>query len=107
MAINVPRGTIDHVVEEIKGALAAYEREHPKAKIDLYRQNSASVRVRIIDALFAKMSKRERNDYVWGYFEDLTEDAQGDISMLVLLSPPEVKKDFANIEFEDPVPSSL
>jgi hypothetical protein len=107
MPVNIPRGKIDPVVEEIKNALAVYESDHPNAKIDLYRQNSASIRVRIIDPFFAKMSRRERNDYVWRYFDNISEDAQGEISMLIPLAPSEVKKDFANLEFDDPVPSML
>jgi len=87
--------------------LSSYELKHPDAKIDLYRQNSASVRIRIIDDCFAGMSRRDRNDYAWTYFDNLSEDAQGEISLLLLLTPAEVEKDFANIEFEDPVPSML
>ena len=37
--------------------LCSYEKDHPKAKIDLYRQNSASVRIRIIDSAFRGMSQ--------------------------------------------------
>lgn len=107
MSIKIARGRTDTIIDEIKNALASFETDHPKAEIDLYRQNTASVRIRIIDPDFAGMSRSERNDYVWNYFDDLTEDAQGDISMLVLLTPPEVKKDFANVEFEDPVSSRL
>ena len=53
------------------------------------------------------MSKADRNDSVWKYFEPLSDESQGDISMLVLLTPSEVKKSIANLEFEDPVPSML
>ncbi len=49
MPINVIRGKSDPVIDEIKGVLSSYEKDHPGAKIDLYRQNTASVRVRIID----------------------------------------------------------
>ena len=43
---------------------------------------------------------------MWNYFDSLSDEIQSDISMLVLLTPSEVKKSFANMEFEDPVPST-
>ena len=107
MPIKLTRGKPDAITDEIKQVLTAYEKDHPKAKIDMYRQNSASVRIRIIDSDFDGMSKRERNDLIWKYLEPLSEDSQGDLSMLVLLTPSEVKTSLANMEFEDPVPSML
>jgi len=53
------------------------------------------------------MSKKERNDLVWDYLDTLADEAQGDISMLVLLDPSEREKSFSNLEYEDPVPSIL
>jgi hypothetical protein len=47
----------------------------------------------------------ERNDRVWKYLDGLSDDEQGDISMLVLLTPGETSRSPANLEFEDPVPS--
>jgi hypothetical protein len=107
MEIRIARGKTDGVIEEVKKALSSYQDEHPGASIDLYRQNSASVRVRIIDPDLKGMSKKERNDLVWKYLDSLSDDAQGDISMLVLITPPEVEKSMSNLEFEDPVPSGL
>jgi len=107
MSINIARGKTDEIVEEIRRVLSSYEKDHPGAKIDLYRQNSASVRIRIIDPDFSEMSKKRRNDLVWKSLDPLSDDAQGDISMLVLLTPSEVRGSFANMEFEDPVPSRL
>jgi stress-induced morphogen len=106
MAVEV-RGTRDEIVDQIEEVLEAYQKDHQQAKIAMYRQNSASVRIRIIDPDFGGMSKADRNDYVWNYLDRLSDDTQGDISMLVLLTPSEVKKSHANMEFEDPVPSML
>jgi hypothetical protein len=66
-----------------------------------------SVRVRIIDPSFDGKTKPERNDIVWNYLTELSDDEQSDISMLLLLTPSETKHSFANFEFEDPVPSKL
>ena len=107
MTINISRGTTDEILEEIRTVLISYLRDHPSAMIDLYRHNSASVRVRIIDPDFSAMSRKDRNNLVWKYLDPISDDAQADISMLVLLAPKEVEKSMGNLEFEDPVPSGL
>src|SRR4051794_33343240 len=107
MAINVPRGNCDEVVNTIKSLLRKYEKDHPKAKIDVYRQDPFSVRIRIVDPDFARQEKSERHRLVWSYLDRLPDEAQSDISMLLLLTPREKKMSFANMEFDDPVPSKL
>ena len=105
MSINIPRGTSDDVIEQICAGLRAYEADHPQAKIDLYRQNAVSVRVRIIDPDFAGQDKSERIRRAWKYLDPVPEEVVGDISTFILLTPDEVARSFANFEFEDPVPS--
>jgi hypothetical protein len=107
MEIKIARGATDDILEEIKKVLSSYQKDHSAAMIDLYRQNSASVRVRIVDPDLGGLSKRERNDLVWKYLDPLSDRSQADISMLVLLTPGETGKSMANLEFEDPVPSML
>jgi hypothetical protein len=107
MAINIPRGNSDEVIDKIIDALRGYEADHKRAQIDLYRQNSVSVRVRIIDPDFARLGKPQRSQQVWRYLEHLPEEIQSDISTVLLLTPDETKKSFANFEFDDPVPSKL
>jgi stress-induced morphogen len=107
MAIDVPRGHSDVTIKKIIAALENYEHDHADARITLYRQNPVSVRVRIIDPSFAGKGKPERNQLAWNYLNELSEDVQSDISMLLLLTPDETKKSFANFEFDDPVPSKL
>lgn len=107
MAINIPRGESDAVIEQIVAALHSYEADHPQARIDLYRQNPVSVRVRIIDPDFAGYGKPERSQQAWRYLGGLSEEAQSDISTVLLLTPEETTLSFANLEFEDPIPSKL
>lgn len=107
MAIDIPRGTSDAIIERIIEALQAYETDHPDAQIDIYRQNPVSVRVRIIDPVFAGKTKVERSKKVWLYLNSLPDDVQSDLSTLILLAPEETKMSFANFEFDDPIPSSL
>jgi stress-induced morphogen len=107
MGIKVTRGNSDEIIDRIMAALRLYLDHHPHAEIDLYRQNSVSVRVRIIDSAFLGMSRPDRSDKVWKYFEGLAEDDQSEISSLILLAPDEAAESFANFEFEHPVPSGL
>ncbi|MGC8638380.1 MAG: hypothetical protein ACP5XB_00715 [Isosphaeraceae bacterium] len=107
MAVEILKGERDDIMGQIEAVLETYQRDHVKAQITMYRQNSMSVRIRIIDPDFTGMSKADRNDLVWNYLDRLAEDAQADVSVLLLLTPSETPKSFANMEFEDPVPSTL
>jgi hypothetical protein len=107
MAITIRRGHSDEVIVQIIKALQGYESDHPRAQIDLYRQNSVSVRIRIIDPDFAGQGKPQRSHNVWRYLDGLPEEVQSDISTVLLLTPDETKMSFANFEFDDPTPSKL
>ena len=107
MSIQVPRGKTDSVIDGLIEALRKYEQKHPRAEIDLYRQNRVSVRVRIIDPDFAGRGKPDRHDDVWRYLDTLADETVADISTLILLTPEETATSFANLEFDDPVPSML
>jgi len=97
----------DENLKAIAKCLLEYEKSHSQAQIEVYRQNSASVRIRIIDPDFGGKSNADRHDYVWDFLAKLTEDQQSDMSMLVLLTPDEVSGSFANLEFEDRTQSVL
>lgn len=101
------RGKSDKNIKKIITVLEKYETVNEQAHIDIYRQNRVSVRIRIIDPSFQGLDKPERHSKIWHYLEKLPEDAQGDISMLLLLTPDETKMSFANFEFEDPIPTQL
>ena len=107
MSITIPRGKSDEGIEKIIEALRVYETEHPQAQIALYRQNSVSVRIRIIDPGFSGQGKPQRSRLVWEYLGRVPEEVQSDISTVLLLAPDETQLSFANFEFEDPVPSQL
>ena len=107
MAIRIARGKSDSVIDKIIEALKKYEIEHPGAQIDVYRQNSVSVRVRIVDPEFTGKSRSQRNQLAWGYLDQVSEEVQSDISTMLLLTPDETTKSFANAEFEDPIESTL
>lgn len=79
----------DECVEAVALALAKYEEQHPNADVVVYRQNSVSVRARVIDPDFRGTSKADRHDVVWSFLTDLPEDQQSQISVLLLLAPDE------------------
>jgi len=105
--ITVRDTRTDDRLRAVAEALREYEQQHPEAKIDVYRQNPVSIRVRIIDPDFAGVSKADRHDTVWSFVQALPEDQQADISMLLLLAPDELKTSFANAAFDQPTPSRL
>ncbi len=74
---------------------------------DVYRYNSASIRVRIIDARFAGKSSEKRDALVEPHLRELPEDIQSQIINLLTLSPGDVENSLANMEFEDPSNSLL
>ena len=100
-------GKSDAVLKDIVKELQRYEREHPQAEIEVYRRNSVSVRIRIIDPSFAGLSRVERSRRVWEYLHNLPERAQSDITVLLLLTPDETDASLANLDFEQPLPSTL
>jgi hypothetical protein len=79
----------------------------PDAKIDAYRYNSASIRVRVIDPGFARRSLIERERMVLPHLQTLPEDTLAEIMILLLLTPKETRDSMMNLEFERPTPSRL
>lgn len=104
MSVEV-RGKNDPILEAIVSVLDSYEKDHPNARITVYRHNPVSVRVRVIDPDFSGVSRVDRNDRMWDYLDRLADDEQADVNVLLLLAPDEVEKSFGNMEFEDPIPS--
>ena len=107
MAIHWRGDAPDPVAKQILEALEPYQQGRPLADIEAYRQNSVSVRVRILNAEFAGKSRAEREEAVWDVLNKLPEETASEISQLLLLTPAEAKKSFANFEFDDPIPSQL
>src|SRR5947209_727272 len=101
MSIAV-RGKGDHYTDQVRDALRHYESLHPGAQIETYRQNSVSVRVRIVDPDFAGVSRADRHEIVWSFLEKLPEEVQSQVSLLLLLTPEETTSSLANFEFENP-----
>jgi stress-induced morphogen len=98
----------DTRLSKVEKALEAYREDHSRAETKAYRQNSASIRVRVVDSGFKRFNKATRHEKVWKFLEDrLSQDVLSDITMLLLLTPEEMKDSFANIEFDNPTSSEL
>ncbi len=77
----------------------------PRAEV--YRYNSASIRVRIVDKRFKGKSAPERDAMVSPRLARLPEDIEADITMVLLVAPDETEQSVVNLEFEHPSPSAL
>jgi len=107
MATKITAKKPDVMLDLIALALRAYQADHPHAEVKAYRQNSVSVRLRIIDPDFLGSNRPQRSQIVWKYLDRLPDEAVADISTLLLLTPDEIENSFANMEFDKPVKSKL
>ena len=101
------RGKADDHLRQVARALRQFADAHPRADVVLYRQNSVSIRVRVISSHFHGLSRVDREDEIWAALETLPEEVLSEVSLLLLLTPAEAKESFANQEFDHPVPSRL
>jgi len=107
MAVKLRVKRPDPILREVVNALDDYAKRHASAEIEAYRQNSVSVRVRILNPAFAGLSRADREEEVWSVLDKLPAEAVSEISLLLLLTPDEARSSFASIEFDDPIPSKI
>ncbi len=107
MAVKLRTKRPDPILKQIVAALKEYNATHPRAEIEAYRQNSVSVRIRVIDPDFQGKSRVQRDDEVWVYLNKLQEETVQEVSLLLLFTPDETAKSWANMEFDNPTPSKL
>ncbi len=81
---------------------------------DAYRYNSASIRVRVIDPRFDRMSREKRDAMVEPYLDTLPPETQRDIVTLFTFAPSDLEQTpktfreyMLSAEFDDPSPSVL
>jgi hypothetical protein len=104
-----PKKKPDAQAEQIRTVLERhYLSDHPRAKVDVYRYNAGSIRVRIIDPDFTGKPLTARDTHIWEILEEsLAEETLSEINLLLLLTPPETKTSLMNQEFEEPTPTRL
>ncbi len=95
-----------------KQVLTVLGKAFSNAKVEAYRYNSASLRVRVVSEQFIGKSRVEREAIVQPLIEKLPDEIQTDIVMLLLLTPDEHARrterlDLLDIEFDDPSRSNL
>jgi hypothetical protein len=96
----------DPYVQQLRKILREkYGKIHPRARIDVKRYNSVSVRVRIIDPDFEGKRMAERDAEIWDVLKQLPEDIYGEVSLILPFTPQESKTSHMNEEFEHPTPS--
>ena len=107
------RGTLDSLQQILQAKLDEYESDHPGSTAYFYRQNSVSIRVKIIDPQFAGLNEIERERIADQYLDQLPDEVAEDITLLLLFTPAEIReprlspKSLTNLEFDDPQPSRL
>jgi stress-induced morphogen len=97
----------DMQVQQVLDILTEYERTHPQAQIEGRRQNSVSIRLRIIDPDFQGVDRIEREHEIWQLLRKLPEEVFVNITMLLLLTPEEAEHSLASQEFDHPIPSRV
>jgi stress-induced morphogen len=107
MPLYGPDRPPDDDVQAVLAVLNEYKASHPGSKVKSYRQNSTSIRIRIIDPSFRGMDRATRDDLIWHILGGLPERIQSQITVVLLLTPDETKSSFANMDFENPIPSRL
>jgi hypothetical protein len=83
-------------------------------RVDSYRYNSASIRVRVIDQRFEGLSREKRDAMVEEHIDTLPPETQQDIVTLFVFAPSELTQTpktfrelMLNTEFDDPSPTML
>jgi stress-induced morphogen len=75
--------------------------------VEAKQYNAASIRIRVLDQRFQRMSNLERERLVEPLLDELPPDVVDLITILLLLTPEEAKDSPMNYEFEHPSPSML
>src|ERR1700733_5603120 len=82
------------------------------ARVDAYRYNVATIRIRVIDPRFEGLASEERDAMVEPHLDRLREQTQADITTLYTFAPSDLQQGakslleyFLNKEFEEPSPS--
>lgn len=97
------QGKSDKITNDFAKILGLYQAKHPHARIECYRSDPASIRVRIIDPSFEGVDRVTRHEDVWRWLERLPEPTQSHLSWLILVTPEEAKTSFASHEFDKPL----
>lgn len=79
---------------------AALRSQFPTAEVK--RENSISIRVRIVDSRFRRLSLGERDDLVMPLLKAVPQRVMDDITVLLLLTPEEKRHSISSEYFDHP-----
>jgi hypothetical protein len=80
-----------------------YNARHSKAKVDAYRYNKYSIRVRVLDPDLANIHLVDRSAMLWEILrKNLPKHVREQIDFFILLTPKEAKRSAMSKEFDDP-----
>lgn len=102
MAVTI-RGKRDRYLDQFAAVLEKLVADFPQSDVTLRRTNPASIRVRVIDPGFRRMSETRRDKRVWKYLKQLPEDTLSHISMVLAFTPDEVESSPLNYDFDHPI----
>lgn len=97
-AVVLFRGKTDAALELIMSKMRDYVRQYPEARVEVYRSDAVSIRIRVIDPSFAATARQDR---VWTYLSTLPEDVQSEISSLTTVTPAEKNSSPSSFKFEN------
>jgi stress-induced morphogen len=104
------KNTEDATTRTIERHVVAWMKEAglPGARVKAFRvQPHGFIRLRIIHDRFHGKSLVERDEMTRGMLENLPGEINDDITMVLAISPRELKWHPVNLEFESPSPSNL
>jgi hypothetical protein len=70
-------------------------------QVESFRTNGVSIRLRIVDTRFRKLSWVQREELVRPHLDQLPEGVVNDITVLLMYAPEELGKSDPNVEFEE------
>lgn len=103
MPVKLFKGEWDDGLRQVQSVFEEFIKRHRFASVEFYRAHPMSIRVRIVDPYFRKMSYFDRVHLIWDELRKLPNEIQQDVSLLVLLLPYEVERSEAYREFERPL----
>jgi stress-induced morphogen len=93
-------GAEDARVQQLAKAMGAWQSEHVRSEIAVKRVNDFMVNIRVIDPDFQGMNRGERHDKIWEILETVPDEIVEEVSVLLLLTPSEANRPFADAAFD-------
>jgi ribosome maturation factor RimP len=100
----------DQATKRVQALAEGWLKNHgfERARVEVYRRMPGrSIRVRVVDRQFSGKLLEDRARMTEGFLVGLPEEIDQEITLVLLLSPDELKKNLMNVEFDHPSPVVL